>query len=86
MIQPHSMADDCGREAVAEVRVGWRLHALSVSSTPSGPQTPVTVTRPPGDIRLRRLGIAFYFPLGSSLLISIVLSLALSLILWLFRR
>jgi hypothetical protein len=40
----------------------------------------------PGDIRLRRPGIALYFPLGSSLLISIVLSLALSLILWLFRR
>jgi Protein of unknown function (DUF2905) len=40
----------------------------------------------PGDIRLRRPRFALYVPLGSSLLVSIVLSLALTLILWLFRR
>ena len=40
----------------------------------------------PGDIRLRRPGFTFYFPLGSSLVVSVVLSLALSLLLWLFRR
>jgi Protein of unknown function (DUF2905) len=40
----------------------------------------------PGDIRLRRPGFTLFVPLGSSLLVSIVLSLALSLILWLFRR
>jgi hypothetical protein len=40
----------------------------------------------PGDIRLRWPGVAFYFPLGSSLLVSIVLSLVLALVLWLFRR
>lgn len=40
----------------------------------------------PGDISVRRPGFAFYFPLGSSILISVVLSLALTLIFWLFRR
>ena len=40
----------------------------------------------PGDIRLRWPGGAFDFPLGTSLLLSIVLSLALGFILWLFRR
>lgn len=38
--------------------------------------------RLPGDILIRRPGFTFYFPLGTSLL----LSLLLSLILWLFRR
>jgi hypothetical protein len=42
--------------------------------------------RLPGDISIRRPGFAFYFPLGSSSLASIVLSLALTLIFWLFRR
>lgn len=40
----------------------------------------------PGDISVRRPGFAFYFPLGSSIVISIVLSLGLTLIFWLFRR
>ena len=40
----------------------------------------------PGDISVRRPGFAFYFPLGSSILISVVLSLALTLVFWLFRR
>jgi len=40
----------------------------------------------PGDISIRRPGFAFYFPLGSSILISVVLSLALTVIFWLFRR
>jgi uncharacterized membrane protein YadS len=40
----------------------------------------------PGDVSVRRPGFAFYFPLGSSILISVVLSLALTLIFWLFRR
>ncbi len=40
----------------------------------------------PGDISLRRPGFTFYFPVGSSILVSIVLSLALTLIFWLFRR
>ena len=40
----------------------------------------------PGDISVRRPGFAFYFPLGSSILISIVLSAVLTLLLWFFRR
>ncbi len=40
----------------------------------------------PGDISVRRPGFAFYFPLGSSILISIVLSVVLTLLLWFFRR
>ena len=42
--------------------------------------------RLPGDISVRRPGFSLYFPLGSSILISVVLSLALTLIFWLFRR
>ncbi|HKK01499.1 MAG TPA: DUF2905 domain-containing protein [Desulfuromonadales bacterium] len=38
--------------------------------------------RLPGDIRIHRDNFSFYFPLTSSILVSIVLSL----ILWLFRR
>lgn len=36
----------------------------------------------PGDIRIERENFSFYFPLGTCLL----LSLLLSLIIWLFRR
>jgi hypothetical protein len=42
--------------------------------------------RLPGDIRIERPGFGFYFPLGSSVLISIVLSLLLTLLAWLWRR
>ena len=37
----------------------------------------------PGDIRIDRPGFRFYVPLGSSLLISIGLSVVLTLIAWL---
>lgn len=40
----------------------------------------------PGDITVRRPGLVFFFPLGSSIVISIVLSLVLMAIAWLFRR
>ena len=33
VIQPYGMANDCGREPVAVVRVGWWLHALSFVRT-----------------------------------------------------
>lgn len=36
----------------------------------------------PGDIKLERKGFTFYFPLASG----IVVSLAITLILWIFRR
>lgn len=38
--------------------------------------------RLPGDIYVKREGFSFYFPITTSLLISV----ALSLLLWLFRR
>ena len=38
--------------------------------------------RLPGDIRVERPGFTFYFPLATSIL----LSLALSLVFWLLRR
>jgi len=42
--------------------------------------------RLPGDIRIERPGFGFYFPLGTSLLLSIVFSLLLALIAWWLRR
>lgn len=44
------------------------------------------IGRLPGDIRVERPGFSFFFPLGSSLLVSIVLSLLLALIAWFLRR
>jgi len=38
--------------------------------------------RLPGDILLKREGIRFFFPLGTCLLVSVVLTV----LLWLFRR
>jgi len=42
--------------------------------------------RLPGDIRIQRDGFSFYFPLGSSILISIVLTIILNVILRLFKK
>ncbi|MDT7960690.1 MAG: DUF2905 domain-containing protein [Armatimonadota bacterium] len=42
--------------------------------------------RLPGDIVIQRDGFAFYFPLGTSLLISIVLTLLLTFWAWLSGR
>ncbi|HSF46991.1 MAG TPA: DUF2905 domain-containing protein [Burkholderiales bacterium] len=36
----------------------------------------------PGDIRIERKGFSFYFPITTSILVS----LAITLILWIFRR
>lgn len=40
----------------------------------------------PGDISIRRDNFSFSFPLATSLLISILLSLVFYLIAWIFRR
>ncbi len=45
------------------------------------PQLP-WLGRLPGDIRIERPGFSFYFPLGTSLLLSVVLSL----LAWIFSR
>ncbi len=42
--------------------------------------------RLPGDIRIERDGFSFYFPLGSSILISIVLTIILNVIVRLLRK
>ena len=42
--------------------------------------------RLPGDIRIERDGFSFYFPLASSILISIVLTIILNTILRLFKK
>jgi len=46
-----------------------------------GPSVPM-LGRLPGDIRIERPGMRFYFPITSSILVSVVLSL----LLWLFSR
>ncbi len=40
----------------------------------------------PGDIRIERPGFSFYAPLGSGLVVSVVLSVVLSVVAWLLRR
>ncbi len=40
----------------------------------------------PGDIRVERPGLSFHFPLATSIIISIVITLLLNIILWFFRR
>jgi hypothetical protein len=42
--------------------------------------------RLPGDIRIERDGFSFYFPLGSSILISILLTVIINVIFRLFRK
>lgn len=40
----------------------------------------------PGDIRIERPGFSLYAPLGSGLVVSVVLSLVLTMIAWFLRR
>jgi hypothetical protein len=42
--------------------------------------------RLPGDIHIERDGFSFYFPLASSVLISIVLTIILNVVLRIFRK
>ena len=42
--------------------------------------------RLPGDIRIERDGFSFYFPLGSSILISVVLTIIVNVILRFLRK
>jgi len=42
--------------------------------------------RLPGDIRIERDGFSFYFPLGSSILISIVLTIVINVVLRLLKK
>jgi hypothetical protein len=40
----------------------------------------------PGDIRIERPGLRIYVPLGSTLLVSVLLSVVLTVLSWLGRR
>jgi len=40
----------------------------------------------PGDISVKRDNFSFFFPLGTSLLLSVVLSLLFYVVTWIFRR
>lgn len=40
----------------------------------------------PGDVSFKRDNVSFYFPIGTSLLLSVLLSLLFLLLGWLFRR
>lgn len=40
----------------------------------------------PGDISIKRDHVSFYFPIATGLLVSIVLSLLVAILSWLFRR
>jgi hypothetical protein len=42
--------------------------------------------RLPGDIMMERDNSRFYFPLMTSLIVSLVLSLLVTIVLWFFRR
>ena len=42
--------------------------------------------RLPGDIRIERDGFSFYFPLASSILVSIILTILLNVIVRLFKK
>lgn len=44
------------------------------------------IGRLPGDLSIKRDHFSFYFPLGTSLVLSVVLSLVFYLVSWLFRR
>ena len=42
--------------------------------------------RLPGDIRIEREGFSFYFPLASSILVSIVLTIIINIVLKMLRK
>ena len=42
--------------------------------------------RLPGDILIERNGLRFYFPITTSILVSVVLSAVATLLVWLFRK
>ncbi len=48
-------------------------------------RSPMPIGRLPGDIVIKRDGMTFYFPIVTSLLLSVILTIALNLILGLKR-
>ena len=47
---------------------------------------PKWLGRLPGDIRIEREGFSFYFPITTGIIVSVVLSLILMIVDWIFRK
>ena len=62
--------------------VGLSIALVGVTLILLGRFPGLKIGRLPGDIHIERDGWSFYFPLGTSILLSVVISL----ILWLVRR
>ena len=58
--------------------VGGGIYLSAKLSLPLG--------RLPGDIRIEREGFSFYFPLASSILVSVVLTVILNIIARIFKK
>ena len=59
---------------------------LLVSRFPGGSHLFDWIGKLPGDISIRRDNFSFYFPLGTSVVLSLLLSLLFYLLSWIFRR
>ncbi len=64
--------------------MGLVIAAVGVAMT-LGPRVPL-LGRLPGDLVVRGDGWTFYAPIATSILVSVVLTVALSLFAWLARR
>ncbi len=67
-------------------RVLIMLGLLLVLAGLAWPRAGRVLGRLPGDLRIERPGFAFYFPLGSSLVISLLLTVGLMVLAWFLRR
>jgi hypothetical protein len=69
---------------VAVAVVGVLL--LVADRIPGGSHLFSWIGKLPGDISIKRDNFSFFFPLGTSIVLSVVLSLVFYLLSWLFRR
>jgi hypothetical protein len=63
---------------VVLILVGAGLHIAARSGLPLG--------RLPGDIHIERDGGGFYFPIATSIILSVILTLGLNVVLRIFRK
>jgi hypothetical protein len=76
------MSDGSGTIGKFLIAIGLLIATLGVLLVVAGRFPGLRIGRLPGDIYIERDGFRFYFPLMTSILISIILSL----ILWFFSR
>lgn len=76
------MSDGSGTIGKFLIAIGLLIAILGVLLVVAGRFPGLRIGRLPGDIYIERDGFRFYFPLMTSILISIILSL----ILWFFSR